>query len=146
MYRSTVTVIIITRTPRTIKAPILSLKSGRSFKRKTENCNSNTQMGSICSKQSNHTGGHTLVSLNAVQPRATASTGRLQQPSQPLLQGADARRSEAAAAAERRMKAQGKRGVNAANPHSGELAARLKASKSAPLVPEPRQEDALIWD
>ncbi|KAI9445266.1 hypothetical protein H4582DRAFT_1914399 [Lactarius indigo] len=39
-----------------------------------------------------------------------------------------------------------KRGVTTANPNSGQLAARLEASKSAPLVPEPRQEAALIWD
>ncbi|KAI9460947.1 hypothetical protein BJY52DRAFT_239931 [Lactarius psammicola] len=104
-------------------------------------------MGAICSKPSNHTGGHTLVSSTDAQPRAASAArpGRPQQPSQPP-QGADARRSQAAAAAERRMKAENKRGVSAANPNSGQLAARLEASKSAPLVPEPRREDALIWD
>jgi hypothetical protein len=38
-----------------------------------------------------------------------------------------------------------KRGVNAANPNSGRLAAQLEASKSAPVAPEPsRREDTLI--
>lgn len=106
---------------------------------------SNTQMGAICSKSSNHTGGHTLVSSTDAQPRASAGRPRPQQPSHPP-QGAEARRSQAAAAAERRMKAESKRGVTTANPNSGQLAARLEASKSAPLVPEPRQEAALVWD
>ncbi|KAH9064289.1 hypothetical protein EDB87DRAFT_1600210 [Lactarius vividus] len=100
-------------------------------------------MGAICSKPSNHTGGHTLVSSTDAQPRASAGRPRPQQPSQPP-QGAEARRSQAAAAAERRIKAESKRGVTTANPNSGQLAARLEASKSAPLVPEPRQEAALI--
>lgn len=117
-------------------------------------------MGAICSKSSHHTGGHTLVS----QPPTSTNTSRPQQPlRQP--QAPEARRSQTADAAERRLKAvsiherprggwlralkfrpiqASKRGVSAANPNSGQLAARLEASKSAPLAPEPRQEDALI--
>ncbi|KAF8271461.1 hypothetical protein EI94DRAFT_584846 [Lactarius quietus] len=131
------TVIIIAQNP-TAKAPVLLLKSGQSFKR--QRSKSNTQMGSICSKSSHLTGGHTLVPSTDAQPRASA--GR---PSQ-RPQNAEARRSQAAEAAERRMQAESKRGVNAANPNSGRLAARLEASKTAPLEPEPRQEDAVIWD
>ncbi|KAI0257624.1 hypothetical protein BJV78DRAFT_1110479, partial [Lactifluus subvellereus] len=93
-------------------------------------------MGGICSKPSHHTGGHTLVS----QPPTSTGTSRPQQPPQ----APEARRSQTADAAERRLKAANKRGVSAANPNSGQLAARLEASKSAPLAPEPRREDALI--
>jgi hypothetical protein len=40
---------------------------------------------------------------------------------------------------------QNKRGVNAANPNSGRLAAQLEASRTAPIAPEPsRREDTLI--
>jgi len=66
---------------------------------------------------------------------------------QTTQQTADARGQAAAAAAEQRMKAENKRGVNAANPNSGQLAAQLEASKTAPIAPEPsRREDTLIDD
>jgi hypothetical protein len=43
------------------------------------------------------------------------------------------------------MLKENKRGVSAANPNSGRLAARLEASKSAPPAPEPsRREDTII--
>ncbi|KAI0307741.1 hypothetical protein B0F90DRAFT_59271 [Multifurca ochricompacta] len=122
-------------------------------------------MGAICSKPSNHTGGHTLISSSTTQTHSTSTTGKSkvqqqqqqQQQQEPHhqyqrspLQGAETRRSQAAAAAERRLNAENKRGVNAANPNSGQLAARLEASKAVPLAPESRREDALIlnpqWD
>jgi hypothetical protein len=90
------TVIIKAQTP-TAKAPVPLLTFGRSSK--TQLRESNTQMGSLCSKSSNLTGGHTLISSTDAQPRASA--GR---PSQPP-QNAEARRSQAAEAAERRMQA-----------------------------------------
>ncbi|KAH9985382.1 hypothetical protein BJV74DRAFT_775730 [Russula compacta] len=105
-------------------------------------------MGAICSKSSTHSGGHTLVSSTTGGPHTSAIGGRPQRQAprqQHHPQTADARRSQAAAAAEQRMKAENKRGVSAANPNSGQLAARLEASKTAPLAPEPtRREDALI--
>jgi len=101
-------------------------------------------MGGICSKSSTLTGGHTLASSSSPgqgQSHASSTRGR-QRP-----QAADARRSQAAAAAEERKKTETKRGVTAANPNSGRLAARLEASKTAPPAPEPNvREDTLIDD
>lgn len=70
-------------------------------------------MGSICSKSSSHTGGHTLVSVasapSSAQPAGRPQQSRPQQsrPQQPSRssQNAEARRSQAAAAAERRIQA-----------------------------------------
>lgn len=119
-------------------------------------------MGGLCSKSSTLTGGHVLGSGTPIDN----SGGRPQQLPQQLPQrlpqrlpqqqqqgprqhpqAAEARRGQAAAAAERRMKAENKRGVQAANPNSGRLAAQLEASKTAPIAPEPsRREDTLIDD
>ncbi|KAI0304951.1 hypothetical protein BC826DRAFT_25158 [Russula brevipes] len=107
-------------------------------------------MGSICSKSSTHTGGHTLVSPAAGAGQSqygAVAAGRPSQASRSRSRppNADARRSQAAAAAEQRMKTENKRGVSAANPKAGRLAASLEASRVAPLVPEPtRREDTLI--
>jgi hypothetical protein len=145
------------------------------------------KMGGLCSKSSTLSGGHTLAS-----PTPIDNSGRPQQLPQQRLpqqqhgprqhpQAPEARRGQAAAAAERRMKAvrlssssppcplcplpscpvlscpelatltsrnhqkENKRGVSAANPNSGRLAAQLEASRTAPVAPEPsRREDTLI--
>ncbi|KAI0814947.1 hypothetical protein BC629DRAFT_1588628 [Irpex lacteus] len=55
-------------------------------------------------------------------------------------------RIAAAQAAEQRLKANQKRGVVSSNPQGGRLAAKLEAGKSAPRVPEPRQEERIVWD
>ncbi|ESK88881.1 hypothetical protein Moror_13243 [Moniliophthora roreri MCA 2997] len=91
-------------------------------------------MGSLCSKPGTHSGGHTVL--------GSSSSGN--NPShQPAPAPAD-RRSAAAEAAERRMKAAQERGTNAANPNRGKLAA--EASKPAKVVPEQQQEERLVWD
>jgi len=110
---------------------------------KYSDCTRSREMGGICSKSSTLTGGHTLA-----PPSTIDNSGRPQQrgPRQ-HPQSPEDRRTQAAAAAERRVKAENKRGVTAANPNSGRLAARLEASKSAPPAPEPtRREDTLIDD
>ncbi|KAI9454008.1 hypothetical protein F5148DRAFT_449316 [Russula earlei] len=96
-------------------------------------------MGTLCSKQSHLTGGHTL---------ALPSTNPSGSPPRLGPQTADDRRSQAAAAAEERMNAATKRGVNNANPNSGRLAALVEASKTARQEPpEPRgRQDTLIDD
>jgi len=88
-------------------------------------------MGSLCSKSSAFSGGHQVLGSS------TTGTG----------QGSDAPdpRAAAAEAAERRLKAQQVRGTNASNPNKGQLANKLKASKTA-KVPESREEEQLVWD
>jgi len=88
-------------------------------------------MGSLCSKSSVVSGGHTVLS----------SAPRQGQPSDP-----DHTRQAAAEAAERRRKAERERGINASNPRKGELARKLEDSRTAPRVPEPRQEERLVWE
>ncbi|KAI0033164.1 hypothetical protein K488DRAFT_33264, partial [Vararia minispora EC-137] len=83
-------------------------------------------MGAVCSKSSAHTGGHTVLSPSASSPS----------PADP--------RAAAAAAAEQRLKTEQQRGVNKSNPISGQLAAKLEASKRAPRMPEQRQEERLV--
>jgi len=113
-------------------------------------------MGGLCSKSSTLSGGHTLASPtpidNSGRPQQLPQRLPQQQQQQPHgprqhPQAPEARRGQAAAAAERRMKAENKRGVSAANPNSGRLAAQLEASRTAPIAPEPsRREDTLIDD
>ncbi|PCH33626.1 hypothetical protein WOLCODRAFT_112196 [Wolfiporia cocos MD-104 SS10] len=89
-------------------------------------------MGAICSKRDTHSGGHTVL--------GSANSGEQEQglPSNP--------RAAAAEAAERRRLAEQTRGTHSSNPSRGKLAAQLEASKTAPRVPEPRQEERLVWD
>ncbi|KAF8591833.1 hypothetical protein K439DRAFT_1401127 [Ramaria rubella] len=95
-------------------------------------------MGNFCSKSSTHSGGHTLVPSTRVnQPSyGTGTSGR--------PNGAEAR-SAAAAAAENRRKAEQNRGVNAANPNQGRLAAKLEASKAG-LSEQQEQPERIVWD
>ncbi|KAI0348019.1 hypothetical protein BDW22DRAFT_1424252 [Trametopsis cervina] len=88
-------------------------------------------MGSICSKQGTHTGGHRLVDSTDTQSAA-------QERPDPRI--------AAAQAAEQRLKATQKRGVVGSNPNSGRLAAQVEANKSNPRAPEQRQEERLVWD
>ncbi|OCH96174.1 hypothetical protein OBBRIDRAFT_718948 [Obba rivulosa] len=88
-------------------------------------------MGSICSKASAHSGGHTVLgSADVNQP------GGSQRPANP--------RAAAAEAAERRQKAEQARGISSSNPKGGQLAAKLEASRTAPRVLEQRQEERLV--
>ncbi|EMD42040.1 hypothetical protein CERSUDRAFT_90642 [Gelatoporia subvermispora B] len=90
-------------------------------------------MGSICSKASNHSGGHTLLG-----PADTNQPSNGQRPNDP--------RAAAAEAAERRLQAAQSRGISSANPNKGQLAAKLEASRTAARVPESQQEERLVWD
>jgi len=86
-------------------------------------------MGSLCSKASTHSGGHTVLGPT----------------SQPVQDRPDPRNA-AAEAAERRRQTEQSRGTHSSNPSRGKLAAQLEASKTAPRLPEPRQEEGLVWD
>ncbi|KAL4243576.1 hypothetical protein ABKN59_001213 [Abortiporus biennis] len=86
-------------------------------------------MGSLCSKASNHSTG---------DRQTLGSSNEDGAPSDP--------RAAAAIAAEQRLKASQARGTSASNPNRGKLAAQLEASKSAPRVPEPQQQERLVWD
>ncbi|KDQ63738.1 hypothetical protein JAAARDRAFT_189279 [Jaapia argillacea MUCL 33604] len=90
-------------------------------------------MGSLCSKSSTLSGGHTVLGSSSSSP-----------------QGAPAARpdprSAAAEAAERRMKAAQARGTTTGNPNQGRLAAQLEANKKVAKVPEQREEERLVWD
>ncbi|GLB36169.1 hypothetical protein LshimejAT787_0304570 [Lyophyllum shimeji] len=88
-------------------------------------------MGALCSKSGTHSGGHTVLGSSS---SATNTAGP--SPSDP--------RTAAAEAAERRLKAAQKRGTTAANPNQGRLAAKL--ANQPKFVPEPRQEERLVWD
>ncbi|KAI0286969.1 hypothetical protein BGY98DRAFT_942964 [Russula aff. rugulosa BPL654] len=114
---------------------------------------------SLCSKKWALSGGHVLGSASPTIDNSGRRPQQLPQQQQQQQQQhrprqhntpqtADARRVQAAAAAEQRQKAQNKRGVNAANPNSGRLAAQLEASRTAPIAPEApnRREDTLIDD
>ncbi|KAF9069040.1 hypothetical protein BDP27DRAFT_1421246 [Rhodocollybia butyracea] len=90
-------------------------------------------MGSLCSKPSNHSGGHTVLgSTSGNDNGASDSTNR----GDPRLAAAEA--------AERRLKASQMRGTHSSNPNQGKLAAQ--ASKPAKLAPEPQEEERLVWD
>ncbi|KAI0639390.1 hypothetical protein C8Q77DRAFT_58276 [Trametes polyzona] len=88
-------------------------------------------MGSLCSKPGTVSGGHQV--LGSGSPTEGSPSGTRPDP-----------RAAAAEAAERRMKAG--RGIQSSKPNAGRLAAQLEAQKSAPRVPEPRQEERLVWD
>jgi len=85
-------------------------------------------MGSLCSKPSNHSGGHTVLN--------SASEGN-----SPV----DVR-AAAAAAADKRRAAEQRRGTAASNPNKGQLSSKLEASRTAARLPEPRQEERVVWD
>ncbi|OSX67590.1 hypothetical protein POSPLADRAFT_1038074 [Postia placenta MAD-698-R-SB12] len=90
-------------------------------------------MGSMCSKSASLLGGRTVH--DDPDEGNTPNGSRQTDP-----------RAAAAEAAERRRKAEQSRGTQASNPNKGKLAANLEASKAAPRVPEPRQEEQLVWD
>jgi len=93
-------------------------------------------MGSICSKSSNHTGGHTVLSSS---PTTVGGPSAATQGSNP--------REAAALAAEQRMKAAKNRGTNTSNPNKGKLAGQLADSKKQPAnAPASSREDQLVWD
>ncbi|TFL02719.1 hypothetical protein BDV98DRAFT_566304 [Pterulicium gracile] len=112
-------------------------------------------MGAICSKNSNHSGGHTVLSSSS-----TPSGGRLGGANSSAASPTSGRvggvgggggtagrgdiRSAAAEAAERRQKEAQDRGTHVSNPNRGKLAAN--ANKPAKLTPEPREEPRLVWD
>ncbi|KAF9822198.1 hypothetical protein IEO21_00192 [Rhodonia placenta] len=88
-------------------------------------------MGSMCSKSASLLGGRTVH--DDPDEGNTPNGSRQTDP-----------RAAAAEAAERRRKAEQSRGTQASNPNKGKLAANLEASKAAPRVPEPRQEEQLV--
>ncbi|EIW64681.1 uncharacterized protein TRAVEDRAFT_139761 [Trametes versicolor FP-101664 SS1] len=92
-------------------------------------------MGSLCSKSGTVSGGHQVLG-------SASSSGPTGQPDGTRPDP----RAAAAEAAERRMKASQARGTHSANPNAGRLAAQLEAQKGAPRVPEPRQQEQLVWD
>ncbi|KAJ4486181.1 hypothetical protein J3R30DRAFT_1466726 [Lentinula aciculospora] len=87
-------------------------------------------MGSLCSKPSTHSGGHTVLGSTSDNNN---DASRMHQ--------ADPR-AAAAEAAERRLKASQMRGTHSSNPSQGKLAAQ--ASKPAKLVPEPQREERIV--
>ncbi|KAI0695592.1 hypothetical protein BC835DRAFT_935975 [Cytidiella melzeri] len=92
----------------------------------------------IGSKMSSKRGaGHRLDTDTDVQG-STETTSAAQQRPDPKV--------AAAQAAEQRLKANQARGVVGSNPKSGRLAAQVEASKAAPKLPEPRQEERIVWD
>jgi len=105
-------------------------------------------MGSICSSASNHTGGHTYVSASEQQ------SGR--QPQQPRVLGENSTggpprgkpdaRAAAAEAAEARLKAAQTRGNSRTNPKQGVLSSKLVEANKPKRVPEPREEERIVWD
>ncbi|TFY70374.1 hypothetical protein EVG20_g2627 [Dentipellis fragilis] len=108
-------------------------------------------MGHICSKPSTHTGAHTVLSP-AAAPQTVSGRPSTQRPPrsapQPTVTHSPASRptrNAAAEAAEKRLKAEKKRGVKASSAKGGSLAAKLDASRSAAYrTPEARQEDRLV--
>ncbi|KDQ06919.1 hypothetical protein BOTBODRAFT_167570 [Botryobasidium botryosum FD-172 SS1] len=96
-------------------------------------------MGSLCSKSSDHTGGHTVLA---------SSSNTLGGSSAPGPQSSNTNPREAAAlAAEQRMNAAKARGTNASNPNKGKLASKLAESKKQPAnAPGASREDQLVWD
>ncbi|KAJ4484104.1 hypothetical protein C8R41DRAFT_769953 [Lentinula lateritia] len=87
-------------------------------------------MGSLCSKPSTHSGGHTVLGSTSDHNVGASRTNE-----------ADPR-AAAVQAAERRLKASQMRGTHSSNPNQGKLAAQ--ASKPAKVVPESRQEERLV--
>ncbi|KZT30394.1 hypothetical protein NEOLEDRAFT_1053173 [Neolentinus lepideus HHB14362 ss-1] len=96
-------------------------------------------MGSLCSKSSTHSGGHTVLGSNSAA-QVLGGNGPSQQSSR-----VDPR-SVAAEAAERRMKAAQARGTNTSNPNQGRLAAQAEAAarNASKGIPQRPQEDRLV--
>lgn len=90
-------------------------------------------MGSFCSKSAVHSGGHTV--LGPVSDYHT----------HPASSAAPNPRVAAAEAAERRLKAAERRGVNPSNPNQGQLAAKV-ARQSSKQAPSGREEERIVWD
>jgi len=89
-------------------------------------------MGSLCSKHSTLSGGHTVLgSSEATQGQHSEAHDS---------------RQAAAEAAERRRQTEQARGTHTSNPRRGELARKVEESKAAPKIPELRQEERLVWD
>ncbi|KAF8976559.1 hypothetical protein BDQ17DRAFT_1229446 [Cyathus striatus] len=90
-------------------------------------------MGSLCSKSSAHSGGHTVLgsAQNSGDSRPNPTTSRPDP------------RAAAAEAAERRLKQEQTRGTNSTNPNQGRLAAQV-AKQSSRVTPESRQEERLV--
>jgi len=91
-------------------------------------------MGSLCSKSSAHSGGHTVLGST---PGAANAAGDASSPPNP--------RAAAAEAAERRLKTAQARGTHASNPKKGQLASQA-AKQSSKFKPEPREQERLVWD
>ncbi|KAF4572898.1 hypothetical protein AB1N83_000459 [Pleurotus pulmonarius] len=91
-------------------------------------------MGSLCSKSSTHSGGHTVL----------GSTGSVGTRPAPGASSPPDPRAAAAAAAERRQQAEQARGTHAANPKRGHLAAQVGKTSSA--TANNRKDDRLVWD
>ncbi|KZS92972.1 hypothetical protein SISNIDRAFT_549997 [Sistotremastrum niveocremeum HHB9708] len=89
-------------------------------------------MGSLCSKSTDHTGGHQVLSSN--------ESGQPVRPTKP-----DDRRAALAEAAENRLKAQQARGTNASNPNKGKLAQKVTESTKLPPATS-REEEPIRWD
>ncbi|KAJ7706161.1 hypothetical protein B0H17DRAFT_1035967 [Mycena rosella] len=85
-------------------------------------------MGSLCSKGSSYSGGHTVLGSSDLVGAASGS-----RPADP--------RAAASQAAEARLKASKARGT----PNQGALAAQAGKSSSR-REPEPRQEERVVWD
>ncbi|KIY71640.1 hypothetical protein CYLTODRAFT_487074 [Cylindrobasidium torrendii FP15055 ss-10] len=114
-------------------------------------------MGGLCSKASNYSDGHQVLSSAG---RVDVGSSRISTGSRPATQTKPAAQTRPAAqattandaaaraaraeAAEARLKAANKRGVNAANPKSGQLAAQ--ANKPVKYAPEAPPEQRLVWD
>lgn len=96
-------------------------------------------MGSICSKQSAYSEGHTVLD--------SSHSAQLSQSGVPSIQSSDPR-TAAANAAEKRLKAAQERGTNQSNPNRGRLAAQVELSKAAAAnrAPEAQEGDRLVWD
>ncbi|KAJ6604668.1 hypothetical protein DFH09DRAFT_1123446 [Mycena vulgaris] len=84
-------------------------------------------MGSLCSKGSSYSGGHTVLGSSAVD---SAGASRPDDPRAAALQAAEAR-----------LQATKARGA----PKQGALAAQAGKSSSR-REPEPREEERLVWD
>jgi len=85
-------------------------------------------MGSLCSRLAGtHTEAHVLQPVDGNEnPRPHDA------------------RAAAAAAAEQRLKTAHVRGTHPSNPNQGRLAAQ--AAKPPRFVPEPKEEERLVWD
>jgi len=95
-------------------------------------------MGNICGKPSDHTGGHTLISSSPSTPSAVGGA--------PANSSSNPR-AAAALAAEQRLKANQNRGTHTSNPNKGKLAGQLANTKKPQASgPANSREDQLVWD